>query len=130
MDLILDTCGLLSLSGIADRKLGKDCLTAIQKAEQLYISSCSGFEIALKHKRGRLDLERFQNPELFWEACTEEYALSEIPVSAELFHASVRLPDHHSDPFDRLIIASALAVNAPVITYDQLFRDYPIQTIS
>jgi len=129
MDLILDTCGLLSLAGIANQKLSKDCLAKIKSADQLYISSCSAFEIALKHKRGQLDLDDSQTHEAFWEACLGQYALSEVPVSAELFSAAVRLPDHHADPFDRLIIATALAVDCTVVTYDKQFGQYLAETI-
>ena len=130
MDLILDTCGLLSLAGIADKKLSQDCLSEIQGADRLFVSACAAFEIALKHKRGQLDLRPFQNHETFWEACMDQYALTEVQVSAELFSASVRLPDHHADPFDRLIIASAQSLKAPIITYDGLFRKYPVQLMS
>ena len=129
MDLILDTCGLLSLAGIADKKLSSDCLTAIQSAGSLYISSSSAFEIALKHKRGHLDLGEFQTHDLFWEACKNKYMLSEVPISAELFSASVGLFDHHADPVDRLIIATALAINCPVVTYDKQFGKYPVVTM-
>ena len=129
MALILDTCGLLSLSGIADRKLSKNCLAAIHSANPLYISSCSAFEIALKHKRGQLDLDAFQTHGDFWEACIQQYALSEVPVSAELFSKAVQLPDYHADPFDRIIIATAFALACPVVTYDTLFDAYPVKTI-
>ena len=130
MDLILDTCGLLSLAGIADKKLSKDCLAAIHEAGSVYISSCSAFEIALKHKRGQLDLDRYESHDTFWEDCMSAYALSEVPVSSALFSASVRLPEHHADPFDRLIIATAMMLNVPVITYDKQFRKYPVRTMS
>ena len=129
MALILDTCGLLSLSGIADKKLSSGCLEKICSANQLYISSCSSFEIALKHKRGQLELGKFSSPEDFWKGCMQRYVLSEVPVSTELFNHAVRLPDHHSDPFDRLIIATALALTCPIVTYDKLFKKYPVKLV-
>lgn len=130
MDLILDTCGLLSLAGVANKKLSKNCLNAISDSGTLYISSCSAFEIALKHKRGQLNLDSFESQEAFWEVCMDQYALTEVPVSAELFSAAVRLPDHHADPFDRLIIASAQALNAPIVTYDKQFNKYSVETMA
>lgn len=129
MALILDTCGLLSLSGIADKKLSKDCLEEIHSANPLYISSCSAFEIALKHNRGQLLLEGFQTNDDFWEACMRRYVLSEVPVSAELFSNAVQLPNYHADPFDRIIIATAFALACPIVTYDKSFDTYPVKTI-
>ncbi|NBB80264.1 MAG: PIN domain-containing protein [Verrucomicrobia bacterium] len=128
MALILDTCGLLSLAGIADKALSQDCLEAIRSAETLYISSCSAFEIALKQKRGQLNLGEFRTREAFWEVCIEKYVLTEVPVSAKIFTDAVHLPDHHADPFDRLIIATALAQDCRIVTYDKLFNDYPVKT--
>ena len=128
MALILDTCGLLSLSGIADKLLSKDCLAEIHATNPLYISSCSAFEIALKHKRGQLDLGEFQTHDEYWEACLQRYVVTEVPVSAELFSQAVHLPEHHTDPFDRLIISTALALACPIVTYDRLFDAYSVQT--
>jgi PIN domain nuclease of toxin-antitoxin system len=129
MDLILDTCGLLSLAGIADHPLTKDCLAKIQSADALYISACSCFEISLKHKRGQLDLGSFDKPKEFWEACLQTYELSEVTVSAEHFRVAVDLPDHHADPFDRIIIATAQAKGCDIVTYDKQFAKYDVATI-
>lgn len=129
MDLILDTCALLSLSGVADKRLSKDCLAGIQSATHLYISSCSAFEIALKNNRGQLDLGAFQSPEAFWERCIDHYALTEVSVSGKLFMAAAGLPTHHADPFDRLIIATALELKASIVTYDKLFENYPVKVM-
>ncbi|MEX2586818.1 MAG: hypothetical protein WD602_02345 [Actinomycetota bacterium] len=52
-----------------------------------------------------------------------------MSVSSELFLASTRLPDHHADPFDRLIVASALQFGSPVVTYDRLIALYPVECL-
>lgn len=129
MDLILDTCGLLSLAGIADRVLSDPCLESVRQADTLHISACSLFEISLKHKRGQLELEQFGTPGAFWEACVESYELSESATTSAHFDAAVHLPDHHADPFDRIIIATAQALGCPVVTYDKRFVAYEVETI-
>lgn len=129
MDLILDTCGLLSLAGIANRKLTEPCLSKIQTAETLYVSACSHFEISLKHKREQLDLGEFDSAMDFWKACVDRYDLTEAPVTGAFFHAAVCLPDHHADPFDRIIIATAQTLGCEVITYDEQFDRYDVGTI-
>ncbi len=66
MDLILDTCALLSLAGLARRKLSRKTLTLIQAADRLTLSACGLFEISLKHKRGGFPLEPFDSVQSFW----------------------------------------------------------------
>ena len=39
------------------------------------------------------------------------------------------LPNHHKDPFDRILIAQAQAENIPIITIDHLIVQYPVRTI-
>lgn len=129
MDLILDTCGLLSLSGLAQKKLSKQTLSAIQNAATVYVSACSLFEISLKVKRERLNLFDFDSPESYWLACIERYQLDELPVDAKDFDRSVQLPDHHADPFDRIIIAQSERLACPIVTYDSVFEQYGVQTL-
>lgn len=129
MDLILDTCGLLSLAGLADRPLSKETLKRVRDAGTVGVSACSAFEIAIKHKKGALSLGRFSTPDLFWREVLRAYDLEEIPVSSELFLASTRLPDHHADSFDRLIVATALQQRSAVVTYDRLIALYPVECL-
>ena len=130
MDLILDTCGFLSLVGLADRPLKRACKKRISACDRLLISACSHFEISLKYKRGRLDLADFRDDEALWTKALDHYGIEEIPVTGPIFRKSVRLPDHHADPFDRIIIAQASNLVCPVVTYDPLFDDYEVDTIN
>jgi PIN domain nuclease of toxin-antitoxin system len=58
------------------------------------------------------------------------YHLSEIPVDAKRFLDASALPDHHADPFDRLILAAAMYESASVVTYDRLFDAYQVSVLS
>ena len=129
MELILDTCGLLSLVGLSERRLGKLALHGIEEAEQVYVSSCSLFEIAIKNKKGNLPIHPFGTALELWEAAVEEYRLAELGVSACSFFRSTELPGHHGDPFDRIIISEALSRNIAVVTYDAVFERYGAKTI-
>jgi PIN domain nuclease of toxin-antitoxin system len=130
MDVILDTCALLSLVGLADKKLSKATLATIEVADIVNISSCSMFEIAIKHKKKGLDLSIFTSADQLWGIACEEYTLTERPVSHEVFYQSVRLPDHHADPFDRIIIAQARELRVPVVTFDSWFDSYDIAVLA
>jgi len=127
MDMMLDTCGLLSLSGIADRKLSESCLGKIAGATRLYVSACSLFEIAIKHKRRQMSLGSFSSPKEYWGECVEFYGLNTASVTAEDFVEAVNLPEVHSDPFDRIIITQALRLSCSIVTYDRFFESYQVE---
>lgn len=129
LDLMLDTCALLSLTGIAERKLSRPTLDKISETRALYISSCSLFEISLKLKRQQLKLTPFDDAWAFWQKTINHYDIEVMPVSDSDFLQSVQLPDFHLDPFDRIIIAQALANDLQLVTYDRKFENYEITAI-
>ena len=127
MDLILDTCALLSLAGIARKKLRKGTLQLISRADHVYVSACSLFEISLKFKREKLDLGRFDSAMDFWAEAMAAYEFEELPILSVDFHSAVCLPDHHTDPFDRIIIAQAMRTDSEIVTYDRYFSQYTVR---
>ena len=130
MDVILDTCALLSLVGLTEKRLSGAAVSRIRTAPSVYLSSCSMFEIAIKHKKRGLDLGVFPNAAELWDVALSEYELTELPLSHEVFHQSVLLPDHHADPFDRIIVAHARKEGIPVATFDASFRMYDVIVVS
>lgn len=130
MAIILDTCALLSLVGLTDKKLSKPCLAQIKTADKVYLSSCVIFEIAIKHKKQALDLGKFANAKELWEKAITEYQLTELSINYNIFYKSALLPNYHKDPFDRLIIAQASKLGIPVVTFDSMFSKYDIDILS
>jgi len=130
MDVILDTCALLSLVGLADRSLSKVTLNDIQTADKVYLSACSMFEIAIKKKKHALDLGEFVSAEDLWDIACKEYRLTELVISHVVFYQSTILPDYHADPFDRIIIAHAINSEWPVVTFDAMFAAYDVNVIA
>ncbi len=130
MALMLDTCGLLSLAGLVAKRLSADTLSSISEADTAYISACSLFEIAIKHKKRGLDLGIFADARQLWDKVLTEYELTELPITGHVFFQAVTLPDHHADPFDRIIVAQAASLNLSLITFDPLFVTYGIPVMS
>lgn len=113
-------------------KLSLAAKAAIENAQRLSrvtISSLSCWEIALLNAHGRIHL----STELHnWiKAIQKLRRVRFIPVDNHIAVASVELPGQfHKDPADRIIVATALTMNIPLVTIDQKIRAYPhVRTI-
>lgn len=127
MRLLLDThIFLWFLAG--DERLRESARTLLVEPEnEVLLSVASLWEIAIKVNLGKLTLDR-----PFEELIPEQLALLEIdrlPIRMEHLTALLKLPLHHRDPFDRLIISQALAEGLPVLSSDPEFHKYPIEVI-
>jgi PIN domain nuclease of toxin-antitoxin system len=80
------------------------------------------WEIAIKRSLGKLEVP----PELVDEI--DDAGFSWLPVAAEHAWAVTELPFHHRDPFDRLLVAQALAERLPVVTRDPQLAGYGVET--
>jgi len=96
-------------------------------ANELYLSAASGWEIAIKAKLGRLRLP--DDPERFILKHLELNAIKTLPV--QMIHALhvYKLPEHHRDPFDRLLIAQAQLEKVPILTADPQISRYEVEVI-
>jgi PIN domain nuclease of toxin-antitoxin system len=121
--ILLDTCSLLWL-GAAPEKLSDRARKLIEaNPGGLFVSSISAFEIAIKQKRKKLALA---GESIKWfRFALEHLGIRELEVNAEIFAHSVSLPDHHKDPCDRVIAATAILHDLRCLTPDPLIRLYP-----
>lgn len=105
-------------------KLSATQLETIECAEQVAVSIVSCFEIAQIVKKGRLILPL---PTREWlEQALIPAGVEIFPLSPEITCHAVELTDIHKDPFDRLIIATALnRTGCHIISADNVFPDYP-----
>ena len=130
MALLIDTCALLAIDKFADKALSPQTLQRIEVEPVVYISTCSCFEISRKFKSGRLDLGKYSDALDYWEASVNRHQFVEVSISSLMFYQSVQLPEHHSDPFDRIIIAEAMRLKCPIVTYDKVFESYDVSLLS
>jgi PIN domain nuclease of toxin-antitoxin system len=100
--------------------LSKKALEALYDPDTICeLSAISLSEIAIKFALGKLDLDQ--------ERAREGIADLQLHVlswRAEHAFRLFSLPRHHSDPFDRQLIAQALAENIPVVTADRILTHY------
>jgi len=85
----------------------------------LLVSVVSEAEVAIKSRIGRLHLSKDELALI----CANAW-ISSYPLRQQHAHRLFDLPLHHKDPFDRLIISTALSDDLPLISRDKQFREY------
>ena len=119
MRLLLDTAILIHAVQSPER-LSRRAVNALEDPENiLELSTISLAEIAIKASLGKLAISAG-----LARQAIEDLDLRILPYSAEHALRLFDLPLHHRDPFDRQIIAQALAEQIPVVTSDEAFRLY------
>lgn len=91
------------------------------------MSVVSPWEIAIKWRSGKLPLP--EHPRDWVARVARELALDPLPVTLAQALIVADLPDHHRDPFDRLLIAQAQAEGIPIVTADRTFERYDVEVI-
>lgn len=94
----------------------------IETVELVGISPVSCYEVALAQQRGRLELPCAA--EQWFQDALEPSGIKLLPITAEIAYKAVSLSPVHKDPFDRLIIATALVYQAKLASIDGLFTQY------
>lgn len=127
MDLLLDSHAMLWFFW-DDPKLSTSAKALIEDPDnRKLVSIATCWEIAIKTGLGKLTLGEPSRSFLHREIARNNFEL----LSISLDHAtSVEgLPQHHRDPFDRLIIAQAIAEDIPIVSSDSAFDAYPVRRL-
>lgn len=126
MRLLLDTCTFLWLAG--GGTISPSASSAIQNpANDVFLSPISVWEIITKHRSGRLPLP--EPPDQLVRTERELRGIDTLPFDEEAACQSLRLPLLHRDPFDRMLIAQAIAGSLALVTPDPLITQYPVRVI-
>ena len=122
MRLLLDTSALLWLLA-GDPRLGAQARQEVEAAAELVVSAASLWEIAIKVSLGKLAAL----PGL--PAVLAEAGVRRLGIGDEHLRRLESLPWHHRDPFDRLLIAQALAEDIPLVSNEALFDAYGVRLL-
>lgn len=126
MNLLLDTHTLLwFLSG--DQRIPLQTVaTVADRRNNCYVSMASLWEVSIKIALGKLSLDF---PFSEFPQKLELIDFRQLPITFSHIDGLRNIPNHHRDPFDRLIIGQALEEGMTVVTKDAIFREYPVRVL-
>jgi PIN domain nuclease of toxin-antitoxin system len=125
--LLLDTSTFLWIVGGAKQLSPRARELFSDPANEAFLSAASAWEIAVKHRLGKLPLP--QAPDEFVPAQRSAHGIEPLAVDEESALHVAKLPDLHRDPFDRLLVAQALVGGLVLLTPDQDIRQYPVRAL-
>lgn len=106
-----------------DPRLSAALVRAIGEADEVYVSTATAWELALKVSLGKLRL-----PEPVEDGVVAAGFL-ELPVRFAHTRLAAGLPPHHSDPFDRMLIAQAVCEGLTLVTHDAKILAYDVAVL-
>ena len=117
MRLLLDTNVVIRWHA---GKLRPAAVRTVQRAELVFVSAVTAWEIAMKRAAGKLRMDRL----------VEDIVTSNkfVPLPVSMRHGDLvrDLPLHHTDPFDRMLIVQALDEGLTILTADRAFEPYRV----
>jgi PIN domain nuclease of toxin-antitoxin system len=124
---LLDTGVWLWSVGETARISKKAREVMVDISNDIFLSAVTSWEIAIKAASGKLHLP--EPPDLYVPRRMAAQGLRPLAVSHAHALAVFGLPDHHRDPFDRLLIAQAKVENMTLISADRMFARYPVELL-
>lgn len=127
MPALLDTHAFLWLTGDQTR-LSDAASEYLRDAQnRLFLSVASAWEIAIKHGKGRLELD-IPLSELLADV-PSRLSIDLLPITPAHLVQVAALPEHHRDPFDRLLVAQCPVEKLPLVSADGVLDAYGIRRI-
>lgn len=127
MRLLLDTHALIWWLTDSRRVSEVVRLAIFDPANEKLVSAASAWEIATKHRLGKLP--EADTIVLDLPGTIAGQGFQELPITVDDAARSGQLPGHHTDPFDRMLIAQALARNIPLISNERVFDRYGVRRL-
>ncbi|HEY9555693.1 MAG TPA: type II toxin-antitoxin system VapC family toxin [Acidimicrobiales bacterium] len=127
MRVLLDTHAFLWAHSEPER-LGDHRALLEHVGTQRLVSAVVGWEITIKHGLGRLTLPL--PPQQWVPDRMRRGAMTPLPIEMTHVLGVAELPDHHKDPFDRLLISQARALGVPIVSADSAFEDYDVEVLA
>lgn len=127
MRYLLDTCAWIFLLTDPNRLSNQQQTAILDSQNKIYLSVVSAWEMSIKVTKGKLELPKSLD-ELIFESCIKDgYIVLDLDIFSVL--NSKKLPPHHQDPFDRMLISQAINNDLTIITVDSKFATYQVKLL-
>lgn len=128
MRLLLDTHAFLWWV-FADRRLSRRARVAIDNDDEheVFLSAASAWEIATKHRIGKLPDARVVADDVPGAVAAEGF--TELTISIRHAQHAGNLGGHHRDPFDRMLIAQAMLEDLTLVSNERIFDAYGVKRL-
>jgi PIN domain nuclease of toxin-antitoxin system len=120
--ILLDTHIWVRWADPAVSPLPRPIIERIEIADRLAVSAASCWEVAWLARRGRLELK--MDLDEWLDQALQGSQVECVPLDRSIAVRAARLTEHHRDPVDRFIIATAIERQASVISFDAAFPTY------
>jgi PIN domain nuclease of toxin-antitoxin system len=127
MRLLLDTHCLLWARAEPARLSEGARAALLDRRNELFVSSVSVWEIVIKHALGKLKTAR--SPQTLVPEMIAATQAAELPISHAHALRVGRLPRHHADPLDRMLIAQAQVEGLTIVSADARFSRYDVEIL-
>lgn len=123
MILLLDAHAVLWALSEPERLAAEARESVADPANDVLVSASSVWELEIKRASGKLRLSANLLTEL------EGAGFDVLPITGPDGVAAARLPMHHRDPFDRMLVAQATRLDATIVTRDTAFSAYEVDVL-
>lgn len=118
--LLLDTCEFLWLVS-GDSRLSDPAANALRNQEN------DVWEISVKYSLGKLPLP--ESPQIFIPLQRQRHGIDILNLDEAAVSHLAKLPAHHKDPFDRMLICQAQAYGMTLVSSDPLLQKYSVSIL-
>ncbi len=123
--LLLDT-HVFYWWGYEEERIPVRTMAAIKRCDEVYVSLVTYWELAIKVCAGKLNAEKALSEGISGLAVDGFHLL---PIEYRHIQGTLDLPLHHRDPFDRLLVAQALAEGLSLVSSDRMLEQYGVERI-
>jgi PIN domain nuclease of toxin-antitoxin system len=127
MRILLDTQAWLWMESRPDRFSTKVRKQLVHPQTELFLSTASIWEISIKFAMGKLELPL--PPAVYVPDRMARNNISALAIETAHALGVIDLPQHHRDPFDRMLVSQARVEQLPILTSDPAFEKYDIEVI-
>ncbi|MBP5972038.1 type II toxin-antitoxin system VapC family toxin [Brasilonema sp. CT11] len=125
MRLLLDTHTLIWVILNPEKLSERVTSLFFDRSNEILLSIVSVWEMQIKLQLGKLHFD-LPLSELI-ESQQQANDLQLLPITTRHIYALENLPNHHRDPFDRLLMAQAMIKKMPLLSIDAVFDQYPVE---